>query len=403
MIRQIRRLTRALPAAGRQALAISVYGEAIGAGFTLRAADEHGLEGVACLDDAARAARLYCDLWRRYRFEWARQAAIGFLEFVTYMQDEDGRFCNFVLDWRGQRNRTSPTSRPGGQPWLVRAMQALARGIATFQTAELADRFELGLRWLDQPIPFLDLRASAALAVLEHWSVTGDRRSRDRARAWCGEIAASCVEGVLPDVPKRAQVHLWGHCQEAALALGGMLLGEQNWVRTAERSARLVFWPRVGSAFAGTSIPYDVSSTVFALGAVADAADSGAMRRQADLAVLWFDGRNAAVHPMYDRARGLVYDGIDGDRVNPNSGAESNIEGGLALIDSLPWAEFGPLLPSRPGGSPPPRGVRDLPGRPPEDPLVERNVVVYHPVRREALLDVGAAAPSVELVDLGDS
>jgi hypothetical protein len=44
----------------------------------------------------------------------------------------------------------------------------------------------------------------------------------------------------------------------------------------------------------------------------------------------WFDGRNAARQPVYDRRLGLVHDGIDGTRVSPNSGAEANIEGGLA-------------------------------------------------------------------------
>ena len=32
-----------------------------------------------------------------------------------------------------------------------------------------------------------------------------------------------------------------------------------------------------------------------------------------------------------------MYDGIDNEGVNQNSGAESNIEAALALVDSLPW------------------------------------------------------------------
>ena len=35
---------------------------------------------------------------------------------------------------------------------------------------------------------------------------------------------------------------------------------------------------------------------------------------------------------MYDRRRGLVYDGVDEGRVSRNSGAESNIEGALVLL-----------------------------------------------------------------------
>ncbi|MGI9146457.1 MAG: hypothetical protein ACR2IK_07940, partial [Chloroflexota bacterium] len=47
---------------------------------------------------------------------------------------------------------------------------------------------------------------------------------------------------------------------------------------------------------------------------------------------MWFHGRNTARHPVYDRHKGLVYDGIDDCRVSRNSGAESNIEGALALL-----------------------------------------------------------------------
>lgn len=89
-------------------------------------------------------------------------------------------------------------------------------------------------------------------------------------------------------------------------------------------------------------MPFDVSSTVAGLDAVAAATGEA---RYADLAALaraWFDGRNAAAEPIYDRVRGCVFDGIDGTRVNRNSGAESNIEGALALIDSLPWDAYDP-------------------------------------------------------------
>jgi hypothetical protein len=35
---------------------------------------------------------------------------------------------------------------------------------------------------------------------------------------------------------------------------------------------------------------------------------------------------------VYDRRRGVVYDGIDDGRLSRNSGAEANIEGALALL-----------------------------------------------------------------------
>jgi len=46
----------------------------------------------------------------------------------------------------------------------------------------------------------------------------------------------------------------------------------------------------------------------------------------------WFHGRNSAEQPVYDAQHGIVFDGIDNGQVSRNSGAESNIEGALALL-----------------------------------------------------------------------
>ena len=46
----------------------------------------------------------------------------------------------------------------------------------------------------------------------------------------------------------------------------------------------------------------------------------------------WFTGVNDANRPVYDPPTGRTYDGIVGPgKVNPNSGAESTIEGLFAL------------------------------------------------------------------------
>jgi hypothetical protein len=79
-------------------------------------------------------------------------------------------------------------------------------------------------------------------------------------------------------------------------------------------------------------LPFDVSCTVAGLAAVARATSD---TRYADAAArgrLWFAGRNTAGRAICDARRGLVFDGIDNGKVSRNSGAESNIEGALALL-----------------------------------------------------------------------
>src|SRR5256885_12758393 len=61
MIRQLARLARRVPAAGPHAVALGGYANDEDAGLAAR---DQGFEGVAGLDDAARAVGLLLDLYR---------------------------------------------------------------------------------------------------------------------------------------------------------------------------------------------------------------------------------------------------------------------------------------------------------------------------------------------------
>lgn len=334
---------RPVPALGPGVIALAVYAHERDGQFVTQPAAEQAFEGVACVDDAARAAVLYSEIWRRYRFDWARTEAEGLLRFTSAMQMSDGAFVNFIADWDGRRQLDTPTSRPGGGPWHARGMHALACGLSAFGDDRYATAFEAGFDLLDQPTPYLDLRAIAVLAALEFWRATGERRVADRALAWAEEIMAARIGDVLPDRAGDASVHLWGHLQEAALARIGKESGRDDLVQAAARSADAILAPAARLAFPGPrSMPFDVSSTVAGLDALATATKEARYAELAALGRAWFDGRNAAGEVVYDRERGCVFDGIDGDRVSRNSGAESNVEGALALMDSLLWDAYGP-------------------------------------------------------------
>ena len=146
-------------------------------------------------------------------------------------------------------------------------------------------------------------------------------------------MAASRLGDVLPDVPGEPDVHLWGHLQEAVLARMGQRLGRRDLVTVAAASARSVLIPPARSGFdTPTSTPFEVSSAHFGLETLARVTGDDTYAQHAALARAWFDGFNAARRPVYDRIRGVVHDGIDHGRINADSGAEANIEGGLALL-----------------------------------------------------------------------
>ncbi len=338
LTRHLRRLTRSVPLAGSEARAIAVYAEALSAEEgdpeRLRAAGERGFEGVACVDDAARAVVLSWVMWHGWRREPARAAAVGLLRFLAYMQDDDGRFANFIVDWQGHQNTDGVTSARGGLQWQARATHALACGVDMLGGEEWEARFQRGIVWLDGPCPYLDVRAVGVLASLTHWQATRSPASAERALAWAVEIAAQRREdGALLNAAGVDPIHLWGHLQETALARTGQLLGHPDLVEQARASADALLAPAVASFPAAEHLlPFDVSCVVSGLVAVARATGEVSYAKAADRARAWLLGRNAASQPVYDRARGLVYDGIDAGRVSRNAGAESNIEGALALL-----------------------------------------------------------------------
>jgi hypothetical protein len=278
---------------------------------------------------------LYCALWRREQQPAFRAAALRLVEFVAYMQDDDGRFTNFILDWSGTKNTRGPTSLPGGPAWQARAVHALACMITTFGGEAWDTRFKRGVRWLDDPHPFLDVRAVGVLAALAHWRATREPSSAERALTWSTEIARACVDDRLLNADGVETIHLWGHLQEYALAAMGVAFDKPEFVEAARRSAETVLLPALDWCLTAEHVlPFDMSCTALGLAAVGRATGSTRYGRAAQQARAWFAGRNAAGKPVYDRSRGIVYDGVDAGRVSRNSGAESNIEGGLALSDS---------------------------------------------------------------------
>jgi len=209
----------------------------------------------------------------------------------------------------------------------------LACGVGLLGGDEWNDRFSRALAWVDDATPYLDVRAVHVLAVLEHWRATRDAASADRAVSWSREIAAYSSASGLLNAAGEQPIHLWGHLQEAALADTGSAFGQRVLVDTARSSAESLLVPAVESGFDFSRVlPFDVSCTVAGLAAVGRATSDERYAAAAARGRRWFYGRNTAGRPVYDVRRGMVYDGIDNGRVSRNSGAESNIEGGLALF-----------------------------------------------------------------------
>src|SRR5256886_16263811 len=235
MLRQLARLTRPLPAAGKEALAVAVYGDGGGAHIGAKAA---GFEGVAWVDEAARLLDVLCEVWARTKQPWAERWARGVLEFVLWMQEPDGRWINFVYDWDGTRNLHGITSATGESFWHARALVGVSHAWLTFADERARDAVLSGLdHAVSKPAP-PDVRALHILTARRLIADAGVTSLRLAMLGW-GQGLAPCRDGdVLKNNDEETgPPHLWAHIQEGALAWSSTLLGEPELLAVAARSA----------------------------------------------------------------------------------------------------------------------------------------------------------------------
>jgi hypothetical protein len=334
VLRQLARLTIPVESAGDRACAIAVYADA---GHRTLPAAERGYEGVACVDDAARALILFTDVWSATGLPRMREWAIGMLDFLLYMQLEDGRFVNFVSDRSGQRNELGVTSFAGGGFWHARGVRALARSVVALRDARARVALERGIDHVRaaRDVPS-DVRSIHVLTALELLRAGELPALREDLPIWCEEIAACRRGGVLFDNPDQQGPHLWAHQQEGVLAEAGRFLGRDDLIAVARESALSYLAPLIDSGFDDATVqPYGVASALYSMERLRAITGEPRFDELWRRARGWFDGRNPARRAVYERDQGRVYDGIDDGELNLHSGAESNVVGGQALLDEV--------------------------------------------------------------------
>jgi len=332
-------------------------------------------EGIAAVDDVARAAIVYLDFYQATRNQRALHRARACLNFVRFMQAEDGEFYNFVTDRSGTINRDGPTSYKSLGWWAFRGMWALARGYAVFKDVDTAyadqlresylrtegalkrvlpsDRTMTKVHGLDVPgwLPggAADSSAVAALALAEYQAATPNDTTAALLTVLADGLANYQVgsPGVFPFAMHPDTInapgfwHDWGSHQSQALARAGQVLKNQAWIDSAAREAKTFYtWQLAAGRIKELGvmpvregqIAYGTNTMVQTLMNLYHATGDATYARMGGLAASWFFGNNLARTQMYDPATGRGYDGIDAAlKVNSNAGAESTIEALMAL------------------------------------------------------------------------
>jgi hypothetical protein len=348
------------------------------------AAAESGPEGIACVDDAARAAVLFLRSFELRGDTASLARARGLLGFIMHMQAPDGEFFNFIRADHSV-NVAGKTSFKSFGWWASRGLWAMAMGGRVFRERDPVFAGELTAR-VERMMPLVgaslkaygrtrtvsgctlpvwllyesgaDVTSELLLGLLEYRRGLLDRNvtpddslSRQITELARGLMLMQEGDGKTPPFGLHRSWetlwHMWGNGQTQALSTAGLMLHDTAMISSAEREARGWYGRLLMDGFlkeydvSGASpaaeyeqIAYGVRPMAVGLVRLYEATKDRDYLIMAGLAASWLTGNNPAGRAMYDPSTGRCFDGIrDSLTVNLNSGAESTIEALYALLE----------------------------------------------------------------------
>lgn len=341
-------------------------------------------EGIACVDDAARAAVVYLRHFEIRADQTSLQRARKLLDFCRYMQAEDGQFYNFIYADRSI-NRDGKTSYKSLGWWTARGMWALGEGYRVFLTQDAAYAAALE-QHIKKVFPHIDTlfahhagienfrgfknpkwllynsAADATSELLLGLAAYAEASGNSRARAYLVHFSEGLVHMQIRDestpffgahLSWRNVWHGWGNSQTQALARTCRLVESKAFRESAMQECThfYPYWiaqgfPReIVFAHQGGTVEREEIKQFDQIAYALRPAIVGSLNlyqltaneRYAELAgelATWFFGNNPAAQKMYDPATGRCFDGIlSSTEINRNSGAESTIEALYALLE----------------------------------------------------------------------
>ncbi len=340
---------------GKKVVGYWVYAEKRGIGYERVGAEG---EGITCVDDVARAAILYSELYElEGKNEYASRAKEA-LEFVISMQDEDGDFYNF-LEPGGRINRSGPTSRKSGNWWAVRALWAMAKGARVLKgvypdlSRELVERSKRAVSAIEKYVrngllhDHTSISSVFVLGLAELYRLTGNAEYLKTLREISREIVKMQVKdgilrGFISDSREEFSWHGWGSRYLEALVEAYRLTGDESLLDSARLYADnvgmfiLVLGP-VYSIHRGIrlypQLSYAAECEVSGLVELYKATGDDRYAIMASLTAGFLFKNNVLRQAMMG-PNGEGYDGLHSVYINRNAGAESTISA-LRMIEKV--------------------------------------------------------------------
>lgn len=340
-------------------------------------------EGIACIDDAARAAIFYMKYSSHFNDPSSRVKAEELVEFVLHMQAENGFFYNFI--WHNySTNKTHQNSVAEPNWWSWRALWCLteAHEYFKYRDEELTARIKSAIlktteatkahfrsekkvielngfirpTWL--PYRFAsDQAALIVIALCNYYKSFNDAGVLQLIGDLCDGILLM-QEGDERNFPYSAFMswentwHAWGNAQSYSLLKAYEITRNEKYLNSALNEMDRFYMYALGKKFFnefsikkenGKTVPdtekkfsqiaYGIRPMVYAAVKGAELTGDEKYSKLAAEIAAWFFGNNPANAQMYSSQNGVCFDGVISEKeVNKNSGAESTIEALLSLL-----------------------------------------------------------------------
>ena len=340
-------------------------------------------EGIACVDDVARAAIFYHNYFLYTGDKSYISKVKELIEFLLYMQAENGYFYNFVLE-DNSINKTYKRSIPIDNWWTWRALWALSEIYPTIlsydkslaeqiwesisKTMErvvgdypltknyrMVEGFEIPA-WLPSQ-GGSDQGATLVLGLLNYYQYDKDQKVYDLIEHLCDGIIMMQAGDSL-NFPFGAFLswennwHAWGSVQAYVLLKAYQVTKKDKYLSCSQLELQHFYHFLIKENYAcefrlkkpidqiiitdykqAPQIAYGVRPMIYACLEAYKVTGDSSYAKQAGNISSWFFGDNFANAQMYHPESGRCYDGINADgSINLNSGAESTIEALLALL-----------------------------------------------------------------------
>ena len=342
------------------------------------------VEGIACIDDAARAAVFYMNYYKQTQDKKCLSQIRCLVNFNLYMQANNGFFYNFIWkDYSIDRTYKTSVAEPNWWSWralwalaeaqefylksnaryshvinkhIIRTVNALSKWLAKGNETIVYRGYELPA-WL----PF-ETASDQSAVIVKALSKYYENNKSEKVKSMIENLCAGILkmqQGNESNLPYYAFLswqngwHAWGNSQADALIDAGRVLNKREYINAAIKEIQY-FYPwliekgfynefhvikdeKDISSFSDTikfsQIAYGIRPMIFSCMNAYESLNDSLFLNIALNAVKWFFKNNSADALMYDPKTGIGYDGVIGfGKINFNSGAESTIESLLSIL-----------------------------------------------------------------------